>query len=392
VLTTLKFVALSVVLLPVAAINAQTKDSTSSSGPVARVYVTRPTHLDAFDVSSSGKLTAVPGSPFSNISLSHLSINKMFLFGASDDGTHIFTYSISSNGAVKKAAETDAFMDCGDEDCYTACGPVGPTQIDHTGVTLYNYQDHCDDTAWTQAFQIEDNGKLKYLNRVPTTEDLAMSSTVILGNNSYAYNFGSSFEQPGTQSFIFKRESDGSLSPVDATMNFPKPEDAGDTFDNDAAAAVDPTNHMVLALYEVDPETGDSNGEYGLFSYTADSHGNLKTTNTLADAPTPELDSEIGTMSISPSAKLLAIGGGQLNTQGFQVFHFNGAGPITKYTGVLHSSETFVEFGWDKSNHLYALSTKGLHIYSATSTSIKEEEGSPISIPEASSLIVRSLN
>jgi hypothetical protein len=33
-----------------------------------------------------------------------------------------------------------------------------------------------------------------------------------------------------------------------------------------------------------------------------------------------------------------------------------------------------------------------LHTYSATPTSIKEEAGSPISIPEASSVIVQSLN
>ena len=91
-------------------------------------------------------------------------------------------------------------------------------------------------------------------------------------------------------------------------------------------------------------------------------------------------------MSISPSGKLLVVG-----QSGFQVFHFDGADPITKYTGVLHSSETFLQFGWDKANHLFALSNNALHIYSATSTSIKEESGSPISIPEASSVVVLSL-
>jgi hypothetical protein len=95
-------------------------------------------------------------------------------------------------------------------------------------------------------------------------------------------------------------------------------------------------------------------------------------------------------MSISPSGKLLAVGGGT-GAKGLEVYHFNGASPITKFTGLLHSSENFLEFGWDKSNHLYALRSDGLHIYSATSTSIKEESGSPISIPEASSLIVQSL-
>jgi len=47
------------------------------------------------------KLTPISGSPFSNISLSHLSINKKFLFGASDDQKTIITYSIASNGAPR---------------------------------------------------------------------------------------------------------------------------------------------------------------------------------------------------------------------------------------------------------------------------------------------------
>jgi hypothetical protein len=88
-------------------------------------------------------------------------------------------------------------------------------------------------------------------------------------------------------------------------------------------------------------------------------------------------------MSISPSGKLLAAGG-----QGFQVFHFNGSSPITKYTGLLQAKDSFEEFGWDKENHLYAVSSNALFVYTATPTSIKEAAGSPYSIPEASSVIV----
>jgi hypothetical protein len=121
-----------------------------------------------------------------------------------------------------------------------------------------------------------------------------------------------------------------------------------------------------------------------LASYTADSEGNLTTKSTAKTMPV----TTGGTyMSISPSGKLLAVDAGN----GFQVFHFNGADPITKFTDVLHSSETFIQFSWDKSSHLFALSQNALHVYSATSTSIKEEAGSPYSIPEASNVIVQSL-
>jgi hypothetical protein len=124
-----------------------------------------------------------------------------------------------------------------------------------------------------------------------------------------------------------------------------------------------------------------------LASYTSDNtNGNLTTKSTAATMP--KLASNYFDLSISPSGKLVAAGGG---ANGFQIFHFNGGDPVTKYTGLLHSSEKFLEFGWDKSNHLYALSQNALHVYTATSTSVKEAPGSPYPIPEASSVIVLSL-
>jgi hypothetical protein len=67
-------------------------------------------------------------------------------------------------------------------------------------------------------------------------------------------------------------------------MNFPKPVTAGDVYNNDPVAATDTTNHLVLPIYEVNPNDGDTanstNGTF-LVSYTADSKGNLTTTNTL---------------------------------------------------------------------------------------------------------------
>jgi hypothetical protein len=90
----------------------------------------------------------------------------------------------------------------------------------------------------------------------------------------------------------------------------------------------------------------------------------------------------VSTQGCSP---LLAVGG-----SGFQIFHFNGSRPVTHYTGVLQPSENFERFGWDGDNHLYALSSGELYVYTVTSTSIEEASGSPYSIPEASSVIVLS--
>jgi hypothetical protein len=91
----------------------------------------------------------------------------------------------------------------------------------------------------------------------------------------------------------------------------------------------------------------------------------------------------VSALSVSPSGKLLAAGG-----NGFQVFHFNQANPVTRYTGLLQPKIQFLQFGWDKNNHLFALGSRALYVYTVTPTSIKEAPGSPYSIPEASSVIV----
>ncbi len=88
---------------------AQTKNAKteSTAAPSAYVYVARPTHIDGFAVSSSGKLTPVPGSPFANIAVSHLSATSKFLFGSGDNGQDIYTFAIASNGSIKQVAVTN---------------------------------------------------------------------------------------------------------------------------------------------------------------------------------------------------------------------------------------------------------------------------------------------
>jgi len=82
-------------------------------------------------------------------------------------------------------------------------------------------------------------------------------------------------------------------------------------------------------------------------------------------------------LNMSPSGKLLAVAG----TTGVQVFHFNGANPITHYSAVLTSSE-IDEIHWDNSNHLYALSNANgkLYVFTITPTSIKPVSGSPFTV------------
>jgi hypothetical protein len=83
----------------------------------------------------------------------------------------------------------------------------------------------------------------------------------------------------------------------------------------------------------------------------------------------------------------LAVGG----REGFEVFHFNGSSPVTKFTEAMLPGVQITKFGWDKANHLYVLAAGYLHVYTVSSTSVKEASGSPYSIPESSNVIVRIL-
>ena len=75
-------------------------------------------------------------------------------------------------------------------------------------------------------------------------------------------------------------------------------------------------------------------------------------------------------LKMSPSGKLLAVGGSDGRGEGgLQIFHFNGAQPITRYTGLLTNAE-IDQFYWDNADHLYAISSHPgkLFVFTVTPT------------------------
>jgi hypothetical protein len=172
-----------------------------------------------------------------------------------------------------------------------------------------------------------------------------------------------------------------------------------------AAVTADPTNHLAVVLQGYDPAVDEFNF-LQLASYTVDSVGNIVSTNRTADMPTPQVCPSV--IRMSPSGKLLAIGGignppaancsvapaktgswkdagattlpGSTGFgDGLQVFHFNGASPITHYSGKLTSNPIFF-VQWDKANHLYAASWNKLYVFTVTPTSISQAPGSPYAL------------
>ena len=346
--------------------------SAASSSPVAYVYVTSaPTsstgQINGYSAATNGALTAIPGSPFQD-NVSYMAVNGAWLFGVANQYTAIDSFSIATNGSLAL------------KDTYTVTSP-GPGVInlflDHTGATLYAdfYTTNNDYLSYSIN---QSTGKLTPVN------DLAggpanFTPLSFIGNNQYAYS--SSCYHFGPDIFGVHRNSDGSLGWLSLNPPYPTPP-SGDFYCPFLAAA-DPTNHLVVAVV---PLNGNwvQQGPYQLATYTVDSSGNLTTTSTSSNMPKVAVGTVTGYW-MSPDGKYLAVGG----TSGLQIFHFNGANPITKYTGQLITNQVDQMF-WDKASHLYAISRKAgkLYVFTVTSTSVTQAPGSPHTITNPQNIIV----
>ena len=144
----------------------------------------------------------------------------------------------------------------------------------------------------------------------------------------------------------------------------------------------DPSGHLAALLYsEYEPPWGTI-GPYQLASYTIDTSNNdLTSSNTWENMPIPAITNVRG-MSMSNSGKLLAVFG----YPGLQIFHFNGASPITSYSSVLLPTTDIDQVAWDTSNHMYALSytTQKLYVYTVTPTTITAVASYSVTAPYGS--------
>jgi hypothetical protein len=382
--------------------------ATTTSKPVAHVYVGSGSHIVAFSSAANGKLTPVPGSPFS-YSLSLMGANGHYLFGFEPSSVIIDSFSMAANGALKKAASLNTEKYNADTTCPLTYWNGQGLRIDHSGANLYNAAIPADFPCrtWYQSFRIDNaNGELTFLGNAGDVF-LGGPSINVLGNNQFVYSPGcqAAFGNgPSPQVTVFQRLSneEGELVTAKAGVALPaapiNPSDGSAGYYCPLTMATDPTNHAAITLQAVDAndDDGATYGPVVIATFTADAKGNLTTTSTYKNMAVVEpgggpTGSPGGAIRMSPSGKLLAIGGA-----GLELFHFNGGSPATKYK-LLLTGDTIGSLLWDNANHLYALGsdTKGsgkLWVYTVTPTSVTEAPGSPYSITNAAGMVVQALN
>lgn len=351
----------------------------SSTSPAAFVYVSSSPgnnkyEINAFAAAYDGKLTAVSGSPFS-ANVQSMAVNQQYLFGT--NGVDISSFSIAADGSLNKVANINAQKFNGYK-----CG--GPTALflDRTGTSLYDedyYGNICANNTF-QFFSIDSStGELSYLAASDPNVlfDLPLS---FIGNNVYAY--GSSSHDYGSWLFGFRRNNDATLT--DLNINPPMPVSKKADFYVSYGAAADPANHVAISVTPYNSNTWQPDGPTQFATYTADACGKLTTRSTFSNMPVTAVQ-YVADFKMSPSGKLLAVGG----TAGLQIFHFNGANPIARYTGLIAKGQVDQIF-WDNNNHLYAISRSAgkLFVFTITPTRVSQAPGSPYAITNPQNITV----
>lgn len=358
------------------------------SQTVAYIYVANnpknssTNEVTAWSAASDGKLTPVFGSPFRE-NVAGMAVNGKYLVAANRSEPVIDTFAIESGGGLRYVTSTNYAKFTSSQEC----GGAGQLFFDHTGATLYiqefNYD--CANTGVASFALNKYTGALGYLGADNTGAFPGDNNAAsFIGNNVYAYTAVNSacmyYDNYG-----FKRNSNGLLVSAAAGTSSPAPPPSARRYIPDLAAA-DPYNHLAVLMQPANPP-GCASGSLQLAVYTANASGVLSTSSSYANMPPTQISSPYD-MKMSPSGRLLAVAG----QQGLQVFHFNGANPITHDTGLLTSAPINQIF-WDNSNHLYAISQawNRLYVFTVTPTSAAQAYGSPYPINSPEDLIVQPI-
>jgi hypothetical protein len=369
----------------------QTAAAPALSSPVAYVYVSTydPTNsVVALAASPDGSLTYVGAAP-SPQPITALSVTKKFLFGTGNN-LNIFSYSIAPSGAPQYLATTDAGIYLSDPSSYFYSEIL---QVDETGSDLYAFAADSKDNLYLLSFKIEDDGELKFLGSTYWTGNLLQIQFV--QNNEYAVSTGCVITDPRPyqpviypETLVYKRESSGLLSYIGESDIDPVAESQHEYCAEGGAS--DSRDHLAVFFENIDPAK-NSLVEYALGAYSVSPQGKVTTKSDYKNMPSlgaPLVGITPNEISISPSGEILAVGG----LEGYQFFHFNGANPITKESGVIGLKHNWPQaLAWDKSNHLYILTLDSVIPYSITPASYKKHTPYSFSVPHPYSIIVLSV-
>jgi hypothetical protein len=349
----------------------------TAPAPVALVYIQETSGIAVYQVSSTGKLTLLPGSLFADTGqMEGVEGNYLISVGT----TYLRSYKLATNGAVGAQAGEINTASYGGSQCG---GTIGPALLDHTG-TYFAVQlsgSTSDSCSALQTYKIGSTGAFTYLGDQLSTDGVHGSAyqqnvSTYSSNNLFAY--GVQGQQGASVFDVFKRAAAGDLVTDTAfTQTGPTPNPSvPDSNYFPLALAADNANHLAAALDT--PFSTNSANQLGSFTIN-NSTGAVTSTNTYANMPT--LAVYPTSLGMSWDGTMLAVGG----CPNLQLYHFNGANPPTVFGPQVTVNECFDFVAFDKSKHLFAIApaSQALHVYNATTTGLVEAPGSPYTVKNA---------
>ena len=330
---------------------------------VAYIYVSHSlsdsnSEVIGFAVDATGALSRIAGSPFP-ANVQQMALNGKYLFG-DQNGIDIVSFQIAATGQLRQVASFDD----------SSHGSPQALFLDHTGATLYAEDFNAEGTGNNgyQFFRINGTtGQLSLigLSTANTENGIPM---VFSANNQFAYS--ANCVHGDSTVFGFSRNADGSLTRLNITP--PIPTDSQGVELCPFLAAADPTNLLAVSMFPNPFFAPPGPPQLAVYSIAAD--GSLTTNSTAANMPQTAV-TEVTSLRMAPSGQLLAVAG----TTGLEVFHMNGANPITPYTGLLTNVPVDQMF-WDNADHLFAISRSGnrLFVFTITPTSFAPGPNSPL--------------
>jgi hypothetical protein len=352
----------------------------ASAAPAATVYVGTTKGIYVYNESATGKLTLLSSKPDATPAGLLIGVTGKYLITL---GTYIIhSYQLSSTGAIEKEMSQINTQDYPDNGNCTGNkeGTIGLASLNHAGKNVYVVfpLDTGSCSAAIQTYDISKSGDLIFNGGIMTGGNAGSGlyqAPAIIANDTYAYA-ASDFFCCG-QSGAFSGYILGSNGEMQ-NWTFNMSDNVSPVNYAPMYVTADPTNHLAVILAQT---YEDSIFSAQLASYAVDTQGNLSTTANAKNMPYPKVipaQNPRGILNMSPSGKLLAVAG----TLGLEIYHFNGAAPITPYSKLLTTDE-IDHIHWDGSNHIFALSDKNnkLYVFTVTTTAITPVAGSPFAVP-----------
>jgi hypothetical protein len=313
-------------------------------------------------------------------------INGKYLMSVGN--TYLHTYPIESAGKIGKQISSTDTASYGGSQCGGTSGQG--SVMDHTGKYLYVQLNTTNTCAAWQSYKIQSNGNLEFLGDVEysATDNyngyaLSSSPPTISSNDEYGYGVfpaGADYYTQLNTVSAFQKASNGQLE-INESFSETDPAPCWDGYGDEnlyfyqpQLVQADPSSYVAVVVYSY-------YAGWQMANYTINpSTGAIWSINTCADMVI-SWNGYPQSLSMSPSGKLVALA----SHSGLEVFHFNRAEPITRFTGQLQVAFNFDQVAWDHSNHLYALSydSAQLFVYTITPSSFTEAPGSPYHLPKA---------